>query len=93
MPRRKYSAAGVPVVASALPETRRLIDAYGVGWCVAPDDHRELATVLREALGRRGDRGLAERLSRARSDLRWSRERERLLELYAELARRLAAGG
>ena len=32
----EYIAAEVPVVASALPEVQRLIDAYGIGWCVAP---------------------------------------------------------
>jgi glycosyltransferase involved in cell wall biosynthesis len=75
------------VVASALPETQRLIDDFGVGWCVPPDDPRALAAALHEALNRQGDPALAERLTRARSELRWSRERGRLLALYAALDR------
>ena len=52
----EYIVAGVPVVASALPETERLVSAYGIGWCAAPDDPVALAQVLRHALSERGDR-------------------------------------
>ena len=34
----EYIAAGVPVVASALPETQRLIESRGIGWCSTPED-------------------------------------------------------
>jgi glycosyltransferase involved in cell wall biosynthesis len=84
----EYIAAGVPVVASALPESQRLIDAYGVGWCVAPADPRGLADALRWALTASRDRGLRERLERARGELRWSREQARLLEVYDGLQNR-----
>src|SRR5947209_7168727 len=46
----EYIAAGVPVVASALPETQQLVDRYGVGWCVAPADASALASTLELAL-------------------------------------------
>ena len=83
----EYIAAEVPVVASDLPELRRLIDSLGVGWCVAPDDPGALAAALRTALGAaRGDERLHERLRAASTQLRWTVERERLLELYSELA-------
>jgi glycosyltransferase involved in cell wall biosynthesis len=83
----EYIAAGVPVVASALPEMRRLIDEFGVGWCVTPDDPVAVGTGLQIALeAARGDEGLHERLRTASAQLRWTVERERLLELYSELA-------
>lgn len=82
----EYIAAGVPVVASALPETERLVAAYGVGWCVAPDDPEALAAVLRRALRERHDPALARRIAIAGEQLRWPRERLRLTELYERLA-------
>ena len=82
----EYIAAEVPVVASALPEVQRLIDVYGIGWCVAPGDPVELAQALSRGLNARHDPELAGRLARASAELRWSLEQTRLLELYAELA-------
>ena len=85
----EYIVAGVPVVASALPETERLVNAYGVGWCAVPDDPVALATVLRRALSERGDPQLRGRLAAAAADLRWSREQTRLSGLYDELSERV----
>ena len=84
----EYIAAGVPVVASALPETERLIDHYRVGWCVAPGSAEDLAGALSRALTARDDPELERRLAHAADELRWERERVRLLEVYAGLERR-----
>ncbi len=78
----EYIAAGIPVVASALPETGRLIARYGIGWTATGDDPDSVAEALRQALTHRGEPGLAERLQRAASELRWSQEREHLLAVY-----------
>jgi glycosyltransferase involved in cell wall biosynthesis len=83
----EYIAAGVPVVASALPETERLVGAYGVGWCASPEDPAALAAALQTALDHRGDPALRERLAHAASELRWPVEQRRLLELYERLGR------
>jgi glycosyltransferase involved in cell wall biosynthesis len=83
----EYIAAGVPVVASALPETERLVNAYGVGWCVSPDDPDALAEALRTALEHRSDPELSERLAHAARELRWPVEQRRLLDLYDRLSR------
>lgn len=82
----EYIAAGVPVIASALPEVERLVTSYGIGWCVTPDDADALGEALRIAIGARDDPGLRERIARAGQELRWSSERMRLLELYDRLA-------
>ena len=34
----EYVAAGIPVVASDLPELRRIVEDYGIGWTVDPAD-------------------------------------------------------
>ena len=81
----EYIAAGVPVVASALPEVQQLIETYGIGWCVGPDDPIELAQALSQGLSARHNPGLALRLAHASAELRWSVEQTRLLELYAAL--------
>jgi glycosyltransferase involved in cell wall biosynthesis len=82
----EYIAAGVPVVASDLPEIRRLIERHRVGWYVAPDDPTALAGALRGALEQRADPALRERLADAAAELSWPREQLRLTELYARLA-------
>ncbi|MFI5010280.1 MAG: glycosyltransferase [Solirubrobacterales bacterium] len=89
----EYIAAGVPVVAADLPETRRLVAGYGVGWCVAPADSAALAGALRVALHGPRDPRLHERLARAAEELSWKREQVRLLELYERLARLPSTAG
>ena len=84
----EYIAAGVPVVASALPETKRVVEEYGVGWSAPPDRPDAVAKAIEHALRSRGDAALAGRLDDAASELRWPREQARLLDLY----RRLEAG-
>jgi glycosyltransferase involved in cell wall biosynthesis len=81
----EYIAAGVPVVASALPETEGLVNHYGIGWCAKPDDASAVARALREAVARRRDPALHQRLLDAASELRWRHERERLISLYDAL--------
>jgi len=73
----EYAAAGVPVVASDLPELRRVVDGHRLGALVPPGDRTALVHALRAVLagGRSGAIG----------DLSWARERERLLAAYERL--------
>ncbi len=82
----EYIAAGVPVVASALPETQRLIETHGVGWCSPPEDPAALAKVIARALREGRDPALTGRLRDAAEELCWAREQHRLLGLYRRLA-------
>jgi glycosyltransferase involved in cell wall biosynthesis len=84
----EYIAARIPVIASALPETNRLVCGYGVGWTVPPADPGALATAIDGAIAARGDPALAARLRDAAGDLNWDRERLRLTGLYDWLAER-----
>jgi glycosyltransferase involved in cell wall biosynthesis len=84
----EYVAAGIPVVASDLPELSRVVGDYGIGWTVDPADPDAIAAGLAQALDSRDDPELGERLRRAADELSWSRERERLIDLYAQLGER-----
>jgi glycosyltransferase involved in cell wall biosynthesis len=88
----EYIAAGVPVVASALPETQRLIETHGVGWCSPPEDPDALAQVIAQALREGRDPALMERLRDTAQELCWEREQHRLLGLYRRLAGAPVAG-
>jgi glycosyltransferase involved in cell wall biosynthesis len=88
----EYVAAGVPVVASARPETQRLVSSYGIGWCATPDDPAAVSEALQLALEFREDPELRQRLSNAASELRWPREQARLIRLYDELGGGSAGG-
>ncbi len=83
----EYVAAGVPVVVNDLPELRRLVGEYGIGWVAEGADPEPLAATLRTALEQRDDPALAERLAVAGRELRWDVEQRRLIALYDELAR------
>jgi glycosyltransferase involved in cell wall biosynthesis len=81
----EYIAAGIPVIASDLPELRMLVTRYGIGWTVAEPVADRLPAAIAGALDARGDQKLAERLRRAAAELNWDRERVRLTELYRGL--------
>jgi len=83
-------AAGVPVVASDLPELARLIARHRIGWTVDATDLAALAAALRHALGvGTASDELAAGLTSDAGELTWQRERAPLLDVY----RRLAATG
>ena len=84
----EYIAAGVPVVASGLPEIQRIVAQYGIGWCVKPGDVPALADGLRRALSLCHEPELRSRLRSAAAELRWSVEQERLTDCYQALGRR-----
>jgi glycosyltransferase involved in cell wall biosynthesis len=78
----EYIAAGVPVVVSDLPELRRIVNHYNIGWTATPGDSRAIAQAIVRALAERDDPRLRENLARAAAELRWSQESRRLTEVY-----------
>lgn len=80
-----YLAAGLPVVVSDLPELGRLVRERGIGAVARPGDEADIARALSEVIEAAGADGLRDRVAAASAELRWSRERERLQALYAEL--------
>jgi len=85
----EYIAAGVPVVASDLPEMGRLVRERHIGWTADPSDPEAVAGALRVALAAGHLEALQVRLREAEAELRWPVERRRLLDAYAQLAARL----
>jgi glycosyltransferase involved in cell wall biosynthesis len=81
----EYVAAGIPVVASDLPELAALVQEYGIGWTVDAADPADVAAGIRKALASGANPELHERLARAAEVLSWRRERGVLLALYQRL--------
>jgi glycosyltransferase involved in cell wall biosynthesis len=82
----EYVAAGLPVVASDLPEMSALVRSRGLGWTADPDDPASVARALESALGDPSLPVVRQRVVEAARELRWPVEQERLLALYAALA-------
>ncbi|UGS38801.1 D-inositol-3-phosphate glycosyltransferase [Capillimicrobium parvum] len=84
----EYVAAGIPVVASDLPEMGALVRERHIGWTADPSDPEAVAGALRVALAAGHLEPLRARLREAEAELRWPVERRRLLDAYARLAAR-----
>ncbi|MGF6781101.1 glycosyltransferase family 4 protein [Paraburkholderia sp. GAS334] len=84
----EFVAARLPIIASDLPYLRDVVDGYKIGWLcdtTAPD---VLARTMTEALTDSQAINTAQHnLLNARSNLNWSVEERKLLELYTELGR------
>ncbi len=79
----EYIQAGVPVIATALPEIRKVVDGYGVGICLEDERPETLGAALRRLLEEPGLRGgFLRNLPAAQADLCWEAEEARYLELY-----------
>jgi glycosyltransferase involved in cell wall biosynthesis len=85
----EYMMAGVPIIASDLPEIARVIREYDIGRLVDPDDPSSIAAAIR---GMAADRGaLAESGRRARQAAlahhTWAVQEAVLLDIYSNLKR------
>ncbi len=79
----EYIQTGVPVIATALPEMRKIIEGYGVGVCLEDYGPIPLSAVLRRLAGDPAWRaGFAANLKRAAADLCWEAEEARYLALF-----------
>jgi glycosyltransferase involved in cell wall biosynthesis len=88
----EYMAAGLPVVASAFPLWREVVEGNDCGICVDPRWPEEIAEALcalirdderAQSMGRNGQRAVVDLYN-------WSVEERRLLNLYGELGAQLA---
>jgi glycogen synthase len=85
LPNKLFHAVGVgvPVVATDLPELRRMVTRYGLGTLYRPGDPASLAEAVAEAVGRYPE--LRENVLRARPELSWDVDAAVLREVYAGL--------
>lgn len=88
-----YMMAGIPVVATNLPESRRFVEQAQCGLLVRPEDPESMATAivtvledrqLARAMGANGRRAYEERFN-------WASEEKKLLALYEGLGARPTA--
>ena len=84
----EYIHAGLPVIVSDLEEMRNLVERYDCGWTVA-NDARALADLV-SAMDRAAVDARRAGASRARNDLRWDREADKLEAIYQQLPLRAA---
>jgi glycosyltransferase involved in cell wall biosynthesis len=82
----EYLHAGVPVLASDFPETKRLVDQYEVGAVCDPGDPADIARKVNDLLSRPDDLArMRDNALKAAQELNWEHERERLVGLYRRL--------
>ena len=75
----EYAFAGVPVLASRLPEIERMVEDYGLGMC-CDNDAGSIANAVKTIM----ERGLASP-SGDLSEISWDRQAMRLRAAYADL--------
>ena len=78
-----FIQAGVPIVASHLPEIEKVIRRYDIGLFIEDHKPSTIAATIREALLDEARRGQWQRnLALAAQDLCWENEEIKLLEIY-----------
>lgn len=76
-----YIQAGVPVLVNDLPEKRRIIDSYKVGFVLKDETPKAYAKQLNEILSSDLN-ALSDSLTRASKELCWENEERELLKVY-----------
>ncbi len=81
-----YIQAGVPVLASDLPEIRKVVVKYGIGKLISSHDPEVIATEIRDFFS--DENRLAtwkENLKFAAEELCWEKEEKNLLEIFKDV--------
>ena len=82
----EYMMAGVPAIASDLPEMRRVIEDTGAGLLIDASDPRQIAAAVNRVLADERLRGeMSGKAKAARRRYSWEEEQHILLEMYAAL--------
>jgi glycosyltransferase involved in cell wall biosynthesis len=80
-------AAGLPVVASDLPEIGQLVRAYQIGVLCHPEDPQDIARAIQEVLLPDRYGTFKENLKQAQRELSWEKESQKLVDLYQRLVK------
>ncbi|MBI5670293.1 MAG: glycosyltransferase [Chloroflexi bacterium] len=78
-------AAGLPVVASPIPEVKALVDRYGLGLTCDPTDPAAIAAAIRTILQPEQYKRFRTNAEKAREELNWEHEEKKLIALYQRL--------
>ncbi len=77
-----YIAAGIPVVASPLPEVKEIVEKYGIGLIIENHSPVEIAGKISKILYDIPRNHWKDNLIRASEELNWEREKQKLLNIY-----------
>lgn len=82
----EYVQAGLPIVASDLPEIRRVVRKHDLGLLVPPGNSAALSAALRELLADKGKREhYATQARKASAALSWESQEHELVALYEKV--------
>lgn len=81
-----YIHAGTPVLASPLPEIKRIIEQYGVGMLIESHDPVHIADCINQMINGNYKLLLKQNLERAASELNWENEELTLKKVYSKYA-------
>lgn len=73
-----YIGAGIPVLVSDLPLLKELLSTYGVGECLTERSPENLASTIEKIISNK--RSYQSALSRARAELNWNNEKQKLIK-------------
>ncbi len=79
-----YIHAGTPVLASSLPEIKKIIEQYEIGLLIDNHDPEHIASRIRFMLENNFKEKLKENLKKAASELNWENEEETLKLVYTK---------
>ncbi|WP_300600397.1 hypothetical protein [Niabella sp.] len=78
-----YILAGIPVAATPLPEVKRIIEQYGVGFCLNNRTPREMAAEIAGFLDdAESIRKVRINVLNAQKELNWNQEKRVLIKIY-----------
>jgi glycosyltransferase involved in cell wall biosynthesis len=80
-----YTHAGIPVLASDLPELRRIITEYKVGFLIETTTPKAIADRVNEIIQSNNLSDVRMACMSARSVLQWQREEEVLKEIFSQI--------
>jgi glycosyltransferase involved in cell wall biosynthesis len=80
-----YIHAGVPVLASNLPELNRIITQYKVGFLIEKTTPESIAAAVNEIKNSRSLEEAKEACFRAKNELNWQREEQVLKEIFSQV--------
>jgi glycosyltransferase involved in cell wall biosynthesis len=79
-----YIQAGVPVLASSLPEVRAIIEQYSIGECIDMHEPKHIAQCIQNILADKNKlQYYRENCVKAREELCWEVEKTKLVEVYS----------
>ncbi len=82
----EYMSAGIPIVATRLPEITRIVDGHAIGVTFERVTPREIAAAVRRLLTDPAERAaMRRRATVVRDQYTWEHQAERLLTLYEDL--------